>query len=185
MKQKTENEMGKNENSIKEASNNRKTLIFFLTWFHWFFWQFWWFHEYFLVVNLETMVVSWSSAKKKLKPLGHQVGPEGRSGGPRAQPDAQMVSAFFLPNFMNTTMVSRFTAKSIREYHQNCPKNQWIPGHKNKKICRVFIEILHWWYLGQKYSFILYPISVLYQNLPRCSGNSWIYFIFYLQIFVD
>ena len=30
-----------------------------------------------------------------LKRHEHLVGPEGRSGGPRAQPDAQVVSAFF------------------------------------------------------------------------------------------
>ena len=34
----------------------------------------------------------------------------------------QVVSSSFLPHFMSTTMISRFT--SVREYHQNCPKNQ-------------------------------------------------------------
>ena len=43
---------------------------------------------------------------------------------------------FFLPSF------SWISTKIIK-------KNQWNPGHKNKKIWVVYHEIQHWWYLGQ------------------------------------
>ena len=69
--------------------------------------------------------------KKKLKPLRHPAGPEGRSGGrsggPRAQRGASEVSIFFLLGFMNTTQGFQFypakisvntteTIKNINEY---------------------------------------------------------------------
>ena len=63
---------------------------------------------------------------------------------------------FFLAFHEYHLWFSNFVAKNIREYHQKWPNNQWNPGHKIKKICAVSIEILLWWYFGQKYSFLYF-----------------------------
>ena len=81
--------------------------------------------------------------------------------GPRAGAEARGPSRptekfqFFFSEFHEYHLwFSNFVAKNIREYHQKWPNNQWNPGHKIKKICAVSIEILLWWYFGQKYSFV-------------------------------
>ena len=53
-------------------------------------------------------------------------------------------------------MVFKFYGQNIREYHQKLQKKSWNPGHKIKKICAVYIEILLWWYFGQEYSLCIF-----------------------------
>ena len=142
---------------------------FFFLWpgFIDFFYFFWWFHGYFCnkswnqggFMKCENKI-SWNHLGIRLGPrAGAEAGAErearsgGRSGGPRAQPDAQVVSTYFFSHFMNTTLISRFICKISVNTNQKNEKNQWNPGHKNKKICAVLAEILLWWYFGQKYSY--------------------------------
>ena len=124
----------------------RHSFLFLWPGIHWFFGQFWWYSRILLAVNLETMVVFMKFGKKKAETNWASAWALGPNQMPKWFQHFFWRSSWIPPWFQD------FTAKSIREYHQNCPKNQWIPGHKNKKICRVFIEIQHWWYLGQKYS---------------------------------
>ena len=67
--------------------------------------------------------------KKKLKPLGHPAGPSGLSSGPRAQPDAQVVSTYFIFALHETTLVSRFIAKIFVKPPKN-KKKSMKRGHK-------------------------------------------------------
>ena len=91
--------------------------------------------------------------------LGPRAGAEGearsggRSGGPRAQRCASEVSIYFFVRIHEYhPRFSILSSENIREYHWNHQKYQWIPGHKIKKICVVFIEIPLWWYFCQKCS---------------------------------
>ena len=87
-------------------------------------------HEYF-AINLETKVVFMKCEKKKLKPLGHPAGPSGLRSGPRAQPDAQVVSTYFIFALHETTLVSRFIAKIFVKPPKKIKKTN-EPGHKKK-----------------------------------------------------
>ena len=69
-----------------------------------------------------------------------------RSEGPAWAPGG---FNFFFLHFMNTTKVSNFSANVFVNTTKNLKNNQWIPGHKNKKIWVVYHEIQHWWYFGQ------------------------------------
>ena len=90
-------------------------------------WNLGWFHE--------------TRQKNKLKLLGHPAGP-------------REVSIFFcLVSWIPTKVFNFLLPKNIREYPWNHQKNQWNPGHKIKKICVVYHEILLWWYFGQEYSY--------------------------------
>ena len=74
-----------------------------------------------------------------------------RSEGPAWAPGG---FNFFFLHFMNTTKVSNFSANVFVNTTKNLKNNQWIPGHKNKKIWVVFHEIQHWWYFGQYWGFL-------------------------------
>ena len=41
------------------------------------------------------------------------------------------------------------------------------PGHKIKKICAVYIEILLWWYFGQEYSLIIFSHIPFFQRFKN------------------
>ena len=101
-------------------------------------------HSYlFIFVTCISLIIIWI-----LRGIHENVDRKGRSGGPRAHPGHQVVSIFFCFSWIPPKFqfflppFSCIPPKIIK-------KNQWNPGHKNKKIWVVYHEIQHWWYLGQ------------------------------------
>ena len=79
-----------------------------------------------------------------------------------------------------------FFFTEFHEYHQKGPNNTWNPGHKIKKICAVYIEILLWWYFGQKYSLcIIRSITNLTMTWQCFLGFGAVYSLFIFRSIAD
>ena len=161
--------------------------------FNEFFESSWWFHDDFGQKSWNQsgfmkckIKINWNHLATR---LGSRAGVEREAlrSGPRAQPVARKVSIYFFTEFHEYHLwFSNFVAKNFREYHPKWPNNTWNPGHKIKKICAVYIEILLWWYFGQEYSLCIFRfITDLIMTWHYFLGFEAVYSLFIFRSIAD
>ena len=138
-----------------------------MCWFHWFFCNFWWFHDFF-ASKLETLggihemrkiileniwYLDWVRGLERRQEWSAPALRSGLRFSPRTQSRHQMgfnIFWFFAFHEYHPRFSSFLAKKSW--IPSKITKNQWNSGQKIKKIRAVYVEILLWWYFGQKYS---------------------------------
>ena len=108
---------------------------------------------------------SWSSARSA----------DDRPPRPNPPPRAREVSTFFFDFHEYHKWFSSFLCKIFVNTAKNIKKINEYQVTKIKKICAVYVEILLWWYLGQKYSFIHLQSNV----------SSYLKHSFVLEVVID